>query len=108
MDDDLGVRVGFEAMSARLQGAAQLEVVIDLAVEYHPYRAIFVVNRLMAAAQIDDAQAPHRQTDTRLAKRAAVVRTSPHERAVHAVQRVIGDGGVVPEVSAYSTHILLL
>ena len=46
-----------------LELGAQLDVVEDLAVEDDPDRAVFVVDRLLAAREVDDAQARVRQPD---------------------------------------------
>ena len=56
MDDDLGVAPGGEPVSVCLQLGAQLEEIVDLAVERHPDRAVLVAHRLPAAGQVDDAE----------------------------------------------------
>ena len=45
-----------EMVAARLEIAAQLAMVVDLAVEDDPDRAVFVGHRLVAAGAIDDRQ----------------------------------------------------
>ena len=49
MDDDFGVRVRIETVPERLELGLQLDVVEYLAVEYDVDRAVFVVDRLIAA-----------------------------------------------------------
>ena len=72
-------------MAALLELGAQLEVVVDLTVEHDPDGAILVVNGLMAACQIDDAQAPHAQADARLDMNPFVVRPTMPDHVAHPV-----------------------
>ena len=48
-----------ERVPAGVELRAQLAIVVDLAVEDHPDRAVLVADRLMAAGEIDDAQPAH-------------------------------------------------
>ncbi len=63
VDDGLGVRVGLEAMTAVLELLAEILEVVDLAVEDDADGAVFVVDRLVAAGDVDDGQAAHAQAD---------------------------------------------
>ena len=65
MDDDFGVRVGAERVTAREQFGADLGEVVNLAVEDDLDRAVLVRERLIARGQIDDAQAPMAEADAR-------------------------------------------
>jgi len=56
MNDDFSIRVRVEAVSTALEFRAQLDIVEDLAVENDPDRAVFIVDRLVAAFEIDDAE----------------------------------------------------
>ena len=56
VNDDFRVRMGVKLMALSGQFAPQLHVVENLAIEHHPDRAILVVDRLVAAGQVDDAQ----------------------------------------------------
>ena len=56
MDDALGVGIRAEAMPARFEIGSQLTVVVDFAVEDDPHRFVFVGERLMAGAQVDDRE----------------------------------------------------
>ena len=58
MDDDLGIGLGREAMAAPQQGLAELDVVVDLAIEDGPHRAVLVGQRLAAALGGDDTKTP--------------------------------------------------
>ena len=66
MDDDLGVAPGGEPVSVCLQLGAQLEEIVDLAVERHPDRAVLVAHRLPAAGQVDDAEPALAEADVAL------------------------------------------
>src|SRR5437764_3372767 len=46
-------------MAAADQVGAQLLVVVNYAVEYHPNGLVFVTNRLVARAEVDDTEPPH-------------------------------------------------
>src|SRR5262249_49165049 len=61
MDDHLAVALAGEAMPFRDQVVAQIAKVVNLAVEDERQAAIFVEERLPAAAQVDDLEAarPH-------------------------------------------------
>ena len=63
VDDDLGVGRRLEDVAAGDQLGAQLDVVEDLAVEGDPDGAVLVAHRLLAAVEIDDAEARVRETD---------------------------------------------
>ena len=76
MHQALGVRVGRETMTGSLQPRAQRLEVVELAVEDRPDGPVLVGNRLVAAGDVDDAQAAipdappaARSTDAPAAKR---------------------------------------
>src|SRR5580704_7115296 len=58
VNDRFRVGAGVEAVPRGLELPPQLTEVVDLAVEDGPDRSIFVVDRLVAGGEIDDAQAP--------------------------------------------------
>src|SRR5262249_20784464 len=73
MDKHFGVGAGRETMAASDQTLAQLDVVVDLAVQHRPDRGVLVRNRLVAGFEIDDRQAPLPQRDRSLGVIAFVV-----------------------------------
>jgi hypothetical protein len=73
MHDDLGVALGVEHMAQGLQFGDELLVVVDLAVEDHHHRAVFVEQRLLAGGDVDDGQAAVAQPDAGLQVQAAFV-----------------------------------
>ena len=56
MQQDLGVRLGPEAVALGLQVGAQLVIVIDLAVEDNPDGPVFIRQRLVTADEVDNRQ----------------------------------------------------
>src|SRR6476660_3495767 len=85
MHDRLGVAVRVERVTRPLEIGAQLLKVVDLAVEHDPDGAVFVVNRLMAGGEIDDAQAPHAECDTVVDPDALVVGAAMTDHVAHSV-----------------------
>src|SRR5439155_18392030 len=77
-----------EAVARRLQLAPQFGEVVNLAVEDDPDRAVFVVNRLMSARQIDNAQAPHPERDAGLDEHTFVVRSAMTDDVAHAMDQI--------------------
>ena len=70
----------------RLQFRAQLDVIEDLAVEDDPEGAILVGDGLLAAAQIDDAEAGVAQADRAIQIDAELVRPAMADHGQHPAQ----------------------
>src|SRR5580692_8927355 len=85
MRDHFGVGVGIEAMTASLQARSQFWKVVDLPIEHDPNRFIFVVDWLMSACQINDAQPTHAEANVGLHIHAFVVRAAMHNALAHPV-----------------------
>jgi len=75
------------SLALALQLIAELSVVVDLAVEHHGDRPVLVVDRLVAAGQIDDAQPAHPQCKSRrpriAGKKPFFIRTAMVHRRGH-------------------------
>src|SRR3954451_3302544 len=56
MQEDFDVAVRAEDVAFLLERVSELAIVVDLAVAEEDERAVFAVDRLVAAGQIDDAQ----------------------------------------------------
>src|SRR5271166_6333449 len=84
MNDHLSIRVRAKFMTSTLQLFAQIEKVVDLAVEHHGHAAIFVVDGLGAASEIDDAEPAHSQAHVASRVNAFIIRTAVHEGVRHA------------------------
>ena len=106
VEDDLGVARRLEAVAAPLEVAAQLAMVVDLAVENDPRRAVLVPHRLVAAREIDDRQAPHGEADLAHDHLALVVGTAVGDRRVHPAERLALDPVGVP-FTADAAHAIL-
>src|SRR2546425_5903941 len=74
-------------MPAAREARAQLLVVVDLPVEDDHLGAVFVVDRLPTAAQVDDAEASHPETGSPLHVQPLVVRPTVLECAAHATHQ---------------------
>ena len=96
MDDDFGVAAGPEDVSALLEVVPQLAVVVDLAVEDDPDRAVFVGHRLMPALEVDDAQPAHAERDAVSEIHALIVRAAVHDGRAHVADLVLGYRRAVP------------
>ena len=70
-------------MSAGLQVAPEVGVVIDLAVEHNPNRPVFVRERLLARLEIDDAEATMREGGLSVQAQARFVRTAMCDDVAH-------------------------
>jgi hypothetical protein len=66
MDPKLGVAAGGELVTGGQESLADLMVVVKLAVEGDPYRAILVGHRLEAAREIHDRESPSPQENAGL------------------------------------------
>ncbi len=83
VNDRLGVARRVENVARRFQPLPQLAIVVDLTVEDEPDRSVFVVNRLMAGRQVDDAQAAHAESGAGLHVHALIVRSAMANDVAH-------------------------
>src|SRR6266508_2649874 len=105
MDDGFGVAVRAEDVTVALEVAAQFAVVVDLAVEDDPDGAILVRDGLVAAIQVDDAEAPHADGDAVPDVHALIVGTAMHHCAAHVANLVLEHGAAIPSNdSGYAAH----
>src|SRR6266850_244254 len=74
MDNGFRVGAGSELMAARNQIRRKIGEVVDLAVEDNYNGTVFIENRLLSAAEIDNAQAAMPQADVVLDEVTLVVR----------------------------------
>ena len=94
VDDHLRVAAGAEGVSACQQLALDLHEVEDLAVEGHDDSVVLVVERLLAALEVDDRQAPMTETDAGLEVKSVAVRASMAERRIHRLEHPLCDRDV--------------
>ena len=81
-----------EGMAAADELVAHLGEVVGFAVVGDPDRAVLVGQGLVAAFDVDDAQAAVAQADARLDVDAFVVRAAVDDRPAHPGEEVAGDG----------------
>jgi hypothetical protein len=81
VDQSFSVAVRPEVMAAPRQIGAQLEVIVNLAIEDDLDGIVLVRDGLMTARQIDNAQPPDAEADSRFLEKALVIRPSMFQRA---------------------------
>ena len=81
---------------APLEIAPQLLVVVDLAVEDDPDRAVLVRDRLVAAVEIDDAEAAHAERDAVADVHTLIVGAAMRHGAAHGANLVLVNRLPVP------------
>ena len=83
MDNHLRISTRVKPVALFLELGAKLREVVDLTVENDPDRTIFIKNGLMAAAQIDDAEAAHAESHTIFDVDALIIRSAMHDFFTH-------------------------
>src|ERR671913_314111 len=63
VNDRFRIAVGVKGVTKLFQLLAQLEIVVDLAVEDDPGAAIVIVDRLLPALPIDNCETAHRPSE---------------------------------------------
>ena len=86
VNDGLGIAVRAVAVAARDELLAQGEMVVNLAIEHDPERAIFIRNRLMSARNIDNAEPSHADAQMAVRIKAFVVGPAMGDDAAHFAQ----------------------
>ena len=105
MHDRLRIAAGDEPVAQGFQLRLQIPVVIDLPIEDHRYRPIFVIDRLVPAAQVDDLQPAHAQVDLIPVQEAFSIRATVDHRLRHPAHEDISIGQA--GCPANSTHSLV-
>src|SRR5437016_2391536 len=72
--------------------AAQVLIVVDLPVEHDHLGAVFIEDRLPAAAQVDDAETPHPEPHGTLHPHAFVVRAAMPQGGAHPAHQRLRHG----------------
>ena len=106
--DHLGVRAGVQAHALGAQFGRQFDVVEDLAVLHDGDLSVIGHERLVAAADVDDGQAPVADRDTALGHlpNTFIVRPTVHQAAGHGRKRGLGQGlPVAMPVAEDAAHI---
>ena len=108
VDNDLGVGVGVKAMTAAFEFGPKLGKVIDFTVKHHPDRPVFIEDGLMAAGNVNNAEAAHTQSGTVLNEDSLIVRTTMNNGLTHPVDgfRLNPISGLGADDSRDSAHAL--
>ena len=93
-----GVALRPEREPGRGELGAQVEVVVDLAVEDDRVAAILRGDRLMAAGDVDDGEATHAEAEIAVDELAAVVRSAMDDAVALRDDRLARDGPSTPAV----------
>ena len=88
MDERLGVGVGAERVPGARELVAQLGVVVDLAVLDDDDAAVLVRDRLVAAGEVDDREAPRAERDLAVDVLAGAVGAAVDELGAHRAKRL--------------------
>ena len=99
-------RVGAEAVAARDQLAAQLDVVVDLAVEDDPDALVFVGERLAPAGEIDDAESGGDRGRPGAQVIAVIVGAAVRDQLGHAEDLRAIDRGCLVHATGNAAHVL--
>jgi hypothetical protein len=83
MDDDLGIAMRPELMTCREQFLSELWKVVDLAVEHHGDRSVFIKEWLVTVGEIDNRQAAMCQADPGFHMEAFLIRSPVKLDLVH-------------------------
>ena len=106
MNDHFRISVGVEAMAICLESPSQLGKVVDLSIQYNPDGAIFVMDRLAARRQVDDAQSAHTQPNAPADVNAFIIRSAVHNGLAHVMNRcsVCHIGVFIADNACYAAH----
>src|SRR5580658_870567 len=106
MNDGFRVAMRTEAVAARDQPFPQNLVIVNFAVEDYPDRPVLIADGLVASDQVDDAEAPHSQSDAAFRVDSLIVRPTVRHRCAHTPQDVIANLRVSPKLkdASNSTH----
>ncbi len=107
-ENDLGIAVGNEMMTERLQLLAQFRVVVDGAIEDQCESGRVIAHGLRGTfRQVDDRQSPVSQRDRAVEPGAAAVRSAPRERIRHPAEHApVRRLSVKAQLTADSAHRL--
>src|ERR1700761_748196 len=107
MDKCFSVALSCESVAVRKQRLAQRLVVVDFAVEHHPGGTVFIGNRLMTGAQINDAQPAHADPADAVDVDAVVVRSAVANLRAHGANGSRFGPAFAENKTSYSAHLVL-
>jgi hypothetical protein len=89
MNDRLNVRIRSEPVAGCEEAFPQFEIVVDFSVAHHGYGFIFVGDRLISPLEIDNAQAPKTQPDSRTEMQTLAIGPSVPNHIRHATEQAL-------------------
>jgi hypothetical protein len=105
MDQNLRIRVGVKPMATSLQVLPKLWIVEDLPIVNDPDGPIFIVNRLVSTAQVDDAQPGMGKSGVLTKIDPKGIRAPMPEQSQHLPEKLLRRRGRVEVNDAgYATH----
>ena len=105
MDDHLRISVGIKRVPPCFEFLAQFGKIVDFTVENHPNAAVFIMDRLPPAREIDDAEPAHAQPDWAFGVDSLIVGTTVNDRLAHSPYFGRIDLLITPPDNAgYPTH----
>src|SRR5262245_30080648 len=87
MHDDFRIAVRAKDVAIAEELLAQLEVVVNLAVEDDLYAAVFVAERLLAGSEVDDGQSSMSEADTGADPETLSVRPAMGDAICHRLEK---------------------
>ena len=92
-------------MDPCFQLGAQFGEIVNFAIEHDPDTLVFVMNRLPAAHEIDDAKPPHAEPDRSLSIDAFIIGPAVDDGLAHSTHFIRIDSFVAsPDNSRYPAH----
>ncbi len=109
MDNRFGIGFRAEVVAGFFEPLAQLLEIINFAVQNYPDRAVFIRHRLVAAGNVDDAEAPHAERHAAAVIKAIVIGAAMRDDAAHPLHQRSRQLAARLEIyeSEYSAHGLL-
>src|SRR3981081_125499 len=101
VNNNFGIRLRVEAMTAALEFSAEFGKIIDFPVVDNPRTPVFVKHRLMTAGKVNNAEAPHSETGTVLNEDTFIVGATVDDAVAHLPHETFGD--VVLPSCAYNS-----
>src|SRR5205807_10585880 len=104
MGNEVHIGTRLQPVTAALEPGELLDVVIQFAVAHDGDGAVFVIDRLIAAGQIDDGQATHAQHGLVPVVPAHAIGAAVRQQADRVPDAGPGEGAIDTHESGYATH----
>src|SRR5437660_9134449 len=108
MNNDFRIGMRIKSVSFCLKFVPQTKKIVNLSVENDPHGTVFVMDRLVATSDVDDAEAPHAQPHPTLGVYSLVVRAPVDNRSAHFMHscRIYWCLVIIRDDSSYAAHAL--